>query len=150
MRHRGPPRVSHLRLTCGLPVGRDSSLQSKQLPALHGKAHLPPRSTLQASDSLRVTERVNQTHPISTELTFKPQPLIEHSVFAQTFWVSRVCVYRGGANPGARLQLPHGPDRTGLGAGLAEAPHLLSRLRTCYLAERERERERDLGSTQVR
>lgn len=50
-------------------------------------------------------------------------------------------MYRGGANPGARLQLSHGPEGTGLGAGLAEAPHLLPRLRTCYLAEREGERE---------
>ncbi|CAI9171897.1 unnamed protein product [Rangifer tarandus platyrhynchus] len=85
VKRRGPRRISRLRLTCGLPVGRDSSLQSKQLRTLHGKTYLPPQSTLQASDSLRVTETENQTQPISTELTFKPQPLIEHSVFAQAF-----------------------------------------------------------------
>ena len=144
MRRRGPRRIPRLRLTCGLPVGRDSSLQSKQLRALHGKTHLPPQSTLQASDSLRVTETENQTQPISTELTFKPQPLIEHSVFAQAFQVSRVCVFLGGASrepgPSSHVAL------TGQGWGLGQQrPH------TWYpdLEHVLLHPERDLGRTQV-
>lgn len=37
---RGPMFISHLLLTCSVPVGKDSSRQSKQLPSLHRKAHL--------------------------------------------------------------------------------------------------------------
>lgn len=36
---RGPPFIVHPLLTCCFPVGSDRSLQSKQLPALHGNAH---------------------------------------------------------------------------------------------------------------
>lgn len=81
---RGPPFIVHPLLTCCFPVGNDRSLQSKQLPALHGMLMLSDHSpSTKLPESHLGSE--SDLQPISTELTFKPQPLIEH-------WVSSLCV----------------------------------------------------------
>lgn len=70
-------------LAC-FPVGNDSSWQSKQLPALNGNAHLLSPYCKCETPWEPFRERIGSPL-ISTKLTFKPQPLIEH-------WVVSLCV----------------------------------------------------------
>lgn len=119
-RRRGPPR------SLSSPVGRELCSVKQTAPSLCMERliyFLCPH--LASIRLLRVTERVNQTQPISTELTLNPQPLIEHPVFAEAFWVSRVCMYRGGATqePGSSSRYMALTEQ-GLGAG-QQRPHTL-------------------------
>lgn len=121
-----PPLIFCPLLTCRFPVGNDSSLQSKQLLALNGNAHLLSPYCEEETPGQPRRDKIDLPL-ISTMLTFKPQPLIEH-------WVISLCVCS--TVPGSQGSVftevgqtrdscsdSHtATDGRGSGAGLGEAP----------------------------